>query len=118
MTSVVTVVGAHSQILSLPYTSPQTAILAQQLASAIAAQVNAGSMTAATDMAGPPPLVAGNAGEYIQTRAGAPIHLSSGYSAFIETAPMGVVFGSTDQNQAILSSGAQSLTFYASAGSG
>jgi Ca2+-binding RTX toxin-like protein len=118
MTSVVTVVGSHSQIISLPYTSPETAILAQQLAAAISAQVSGGSMLASSDAGGPPPPLSGQTGEYEQTRPGAPIQLPLGYTAFIETAPVGVVFGSSDQNQTILSGANSSLTFYATAGSG
>lgn len=118
MTSVVTVVGAHSQLVSLPYTSPETAILAQQLAPAISAQVTGGSMLASSDTGGPPPPLSGTTGEYVQSRPGAPIHLSLGYTAFVETAPVGVVFGSADQNQSILSGANSSLTFYATTGSG
>jgi len=113
----VTVAGANNQTVTLNFDSQSNAALANQLASVITAGVQNGSILPAVDTDGPPPaLPPGKTGEFVQTLTGSTI-LPHGYKAFVNTAPNAVVFGSGDEDQAVLSSIAN-LDFIATGGSG
>ena len=69
--SIVTVVGAHGQIVSLSFDTDANAALARKLAAAITAGVRNGSIAPAVDTDGPPPpLAPGATGEFVQTNDG------------------------------------------------
>ena len=90
----VTVAGANSQTVTLNFDTNLNAILAQQLANAITAGVQGGTIIPAVDTDGPPPpLLPGTTGEFVQTLNGLTI-MPSGYKAFVDTAQESVVFGS------------------------
>jgi len=89
----VTVSGAHGQTVTLNFDSQSNAALARQLASAITAGVQNGSIIPSVDTDGPPPVLPpGTTGEFVQTLTGSTI-LPHGYNAFVNTAPNAVVFG-------------------------
>ena len=113
----VTVAGAHGHTVTLSYDSAANAALAQQLANAITAGVQNGTILPATDTDGPPPAVpAGKTGEWVQSKAGFTI-LPHGYDAVVNTADQAIIFGSGDAGESILSSN-DDLNFFATGGSG
>ena len=113
----VTVAGAHSQTVTLTFDTKANAILAQQLANAITAGVQGGTIIPAVDTNGPPPpLHPGRTGEFVQTLNGLTI-MPSGYKAFVDTAQESVVFGSGGNGESVLSSTGD-LKFFATGGSG
>ena len=113
----VTVAGADGHIVSLTYDSAANAALAQRLAAAITAGVDAGTIIPAVDTDGPPPTVpGGKIGEWVQTHDGTTI-LPTGYKAVVDTAKDAIIFGSGATGESVLSS-IGDLTFFASAGSG
>jgi Ca2+-binding RTX toxin-like protein len=113
----VTVSGAHSQTVTLNFDTNANAALAGQLAAAITAGVEAGSIVPAVDTDGPPPpLAPGKVGEFVQDPNGLTI-LPPGYKAYIDTAQEAVVFGSGDADESVLSS-TGNLSFFATGGSG
>ena len=113
----VTVAGAHGQIVSLTFDSASTAAIAQRLAAAITAGVQAGTIVPAVDTDGPPTTVpGGKVGEWVQTHDGTTI-LPTGYKAVVDTARDAIIFGSGDKGESVLSSTGD-LTFFASQGSG
>ena len=115
--SIVTVVGAHGQVVSLNFDTAANAALAQKLAAAITAGVQNGSIAPAVDTDGPPPpLAPGTTGEFVQTNDGLTA-LPPGYKAFVDTASESIVFGSGDADELVLSS-TGNMTFFANSGSG
>src|SRR5215472_4826637 len=115
--STVTVLGAHNQTFTLTYDTAANAALARQLAAAITAGVENGTLLPAVDTDGPPPtLPSGAAGQFVQTNTGATF-LTTGYKAFVDIAPQSVVFGSGDVDESVLSSIGQ-MVFNATGGSG
>lgn len=113
----VTVAGAHHQTVTLHYDSTANAALARQLAAAITAGVQGGSIVPAVDTDGPPPtLPPGKTGEFVQTMDGLTI-LPHGYKAVVDTAPDAVIFGSGDNGESVLASTGL-LDFFATGGSG
>jgi Ca2+-binding RTX toxin-like protein len=113
----VTVAGAHGQVVTLTFDTTANAILAQKLAAAITAGVQAHTILPAVDTDGPPPpLPPGATGEFVQTKDGLTI-LPSGYKAVVDTAHEAVIFGSGDNGESVLSS-IGDLTFIATGGSG
>ena len=113
----VTVAGAHGHAVTLTYDSAANAALAQQLANAITAGVQNGTIIPAIDTDGPPPTVpAGKTGEWVQSKAGFTI-LPHGYEAVVNTADQAIIFGSGDAGESILSS-RDDLNFFATGGSG
>ena len=113
----VTVAGAHGHAVTLSYDSAANAALAQQLANAITAGVQNGTIIPATDTNGPPPAVPlGKTGEWVQSNAGFTI-LPHGYDAVVNTADQAIIFGSGDAGESILSSN-DDLSFFATGGSG
>ena len=115
--SIVTVLGAHGQIVSLSFDTDANAALARKLAAALTAGLRNGSIAPAVDTDGPPPpLPPGATGEFVQTEDGL-TDLPAGYKAFVDTASESVVFGSGDADQSVLSS-VGDMTFNATGGSG
>ena len=113
----VTVAGAHGHAVTLSYDSAANAALAQQLANAITAGVQNGSIIPAIDTDGPPPMVpVGKTGEWVQSKDGFTI-LPHGYDAVVNTADQAIIFGSGDAGESILSS-KDDLNFFATGGSG
>jgi Ca2+-binding RTX toxin-like protein len=113
----VTVAGANSQTVTLNFDTNLNAILAQQLANAITAGVQGGTIIPAVDTDGPPPpLLPGTTGEFVQTLNGLTT-LPPGYKAFVDIAQESVVFGSGDNGESVLSS-TGNLKFFATGGSG
>ena len=95
----VTVTGAHGQTVSLNFDTAANAALAQQLAAAITAGVQDGSILPAVDTDGPPPpLPPGATGLFVQDPSGLTI-LPPGYKAYVDTSPQAVVFGSGDGDE-------------------
>ncbi len=114
---IVTVLGAQGATISLTYDSAANAALAQKLAAAITAGVQAGTIIPAIDTDGtPPPVPAGKTGEWLQTGDGTTI-LPAGYKAVVNSAPDAIIFGSGDTGESVLS-GDDDLNFFASKGSG
>ena len=114
----VTVTGAHGQTVSLNFDTAANAALAQKLAAAITAGVQDGSILPAVDTDGPPPpLPPGKTGLFVQDPSGLTI-LPPGYTAYVDTAPKAVVFGSGDGDKSVLSSAGSNLSFFATGGSG
>ena len=113
----VTVAGAHGQAVTLSYDSAANAALAQQLANAITAGVQNGTIIPAIDTDGPPPAVpSGKTGEWVQSKDAFTI-LPHGYDAVVYTALAGIIFGSGDAGESILASQGV-LNFFATGGSG
>lgn len=113
----VTVAGAHGQTVTLSFDTTANAALAQKLAAAITAGVQAGTILPAVDTDGPPlPLPAGKAGEFVKTDDGLTA-LPPGYKTVVNTADEAVMFGSGDADETVLSSTGD-LTFFATDGSG
>jgi Ca2+-binding RTX toxin-like protein len=113
----VTVAGASGQTVTLSFDTNANAVLAQKLAAAITAGVQAGSILPASSTEGPPPaLPPGKTGEYIQENDGLTI-LPHGYKAVVDTAQEAVIFGSGDADESVLSS-TGNLNFFATGGSG
>ena len=97
----VTVAGANSQTVTLSFDTNSNAVLAGQLAAAITAGVQGGSILPAVDTDGPPPtLPPGTIGEFIQTKDGTTV-LPPGYKAFVNTAPEAIVFGSGGTGESV-----------------
>jgi Ca2+-binding RTX toxin-like protein len=115
--AIVTVAGAHGQTVTLNFDTNANAALAGQLAAAITAGVEAGSIVP-VDRAGisPPPLDSGKTGELVQQDDGLTI-LPHGYKAVVNTADEAVIFGSGDADESVLSSSGN-LSFFATGGSG
>src|SRR5689334_16858808 len=98
----VTVSGTNAQTVTLSFDTPSNTLLAERLAAAISAGVTAGTIVPAIDTDGPPPpLPAGKTGEFIQTQDGTTF-LPPGYTAFVDTAPNAIIFGSGDPNESVL----------------
>jgi Ca2+-binding RTX toxin-like protein len=115
--AIVTVEGAHGQIVSLSFDTAANAALARKIAAALTDGVRNGSILPAVDTDGPPPpLAPGTTGEFVQTADGLTI-LPHGYKAFVDTASESVVFGSGDADESVLSS-VGDMTFFATGGSG
>jgi Ca2+-binding RTX toxin-like protein len=113
----VTLAGANAQTVTLSFDTNANAALAQRLANAITAGVQAGNILVAEDTNGPPPaLLHGTTGAFIQTEDGLTV-LPHGYKAFVDTASEAVVFGSGDAGESVLSSTGD-LSFFATGGSG
>jgi len=116
---VVTVAGANSQTkISLNYDSSSNVLLARQLAAAITAGVDNGTIVASSET--PPPTVpAGKSGYFVKTQGGLTA-LPAGYTAVVVTATAtnAVVFGSGSRGESVLSDSATNLTFTARGGSG
>jgi Ca2+-binding RTX toxin-like protein len=114
----VTVAGAHSQVVTVPYYSAYNAMLAQQLANVITTGVTNGSIIPADNADGNPPVVpGGKTGEFVVSQPGMPTMLSSSYSALVVTASSATVFDGAPDGQTVLS-GEGSLGLYISSGSG
>ncbi len=113
----VTVAGTNSQTVTLHYDTNANAVLAQQLAGAITAGVEGGSIFAVSDTRGPPPPPPqGKTGAFFLSQA--PLtSLPHGYTAVVDTAKNAVIFGSGDNGESVLSS-TGNLTFIATGGSG
>jgi Ca2+-binding RTX toxin-like protein len=97
----VTVAGAGQHSVALNFDTSANVDLARQLAAAITAGVNAGSIVPVAGGAGPPSLPAGRIGEFIQTHDGLTI-LPPGYAVVVDTAKDAVIFGSGDPNETVL----------------
>jgi Ca2+-binding RTX toxin-like protein len=110
----VTVAGAQGQTVSLSFDSDANAALAQKLAAAITAGVQANTILPAQDEQ--PSLPSGKTGEFIQTKDGATT-LHAGYKAVVNTADEAVIFGSGDADESVLSSVGK-FSFIATGGSG
>jgi Ca2+-binding RTX toxin-like protein len=113
----VTVSGSHGQTVTLNFDTNANAALAGQLAAAITAGVEIGSIVP-VDRAGisPPPLDPGKTGELVQQTDGL-TNLRPGYKAVVNTANEAVIFGSGDADESVLSS-TGNLSFFATGGSG
>jgi len=72
----ITVAGANSHTVTVPFDTNANVALAQKLAAAITAGVQAGTIIPAVDTNGqPPPLPPGATGEFVQTQDGlVPLH--------------------------------------------
>src|ERR1700748_2594802 len=102
--SVVTVAGANGQSVTLQFDTEANAALAARIAAAITAGVQNETITPATNVDNrPPPVPPGQIGQFVQTNSGTTF-LPPGYKAFIDTAPMSVVFGSGEADESVLSS--------------
>src|SRR5271156_6568604 len=97
----VTVAGAHGHAVTLSYDSAANAALAQQLANAIPAGVQNGTIIPATDSNGPPPAVPlGKTGEWVQSNPGCPIP-PHGYRAVFNPPDQAIILGSGDAGESI-----------------
>jgi Ca2+-binding RTX toxin-like protein len=114
----VTVAGAHSSIVTVPYNTASNALIAQQLADAITAGVSGGSILPYDNQytPTPPTIPGGKSGEFVVSQT-AFVTLPTGYSALVVTAAGAVVTGSGDPNESVLG-GTGGVKFLASAGSG
>jgi Ca2+-binding RTX toxin-like protein len=112
------VAGANSQNVTVPFDSNANIALARQLAAAITAGVQAGTIIPATDAFGPPPpLPSGTTGEFVQTQDGLTV-LPSGYKAIVDIAKNAVIFGSGDANESALITGNATFIATGAMGSG
>lgn len=113
----VTVLGAQSQIIEIPFTESANIALARKLAGSISAAVKTHILTAYSSLNGPPPtLPPGTRAEFV-VQSAAPTLLSPGYDAVVVDFPNSFVLGSGDNGESVLS-GTGGLTFLAPAGSG
>src|SRR5690348_11681998 len=113
----VTVAGANGSTVTIPYDSQLNATLAGQLAAAITAGVNDGSITPYESFGNPPPLLPpGQTGEFILQNPGIAA-LSPEYKAVVVTASSATVFGGGAAGESVLS-GMGNLTFFSDGGAG
>jgi Ca2+-binding RTX toxin-like protein len=112
----VTVLSAAAHTSTLVYDSVTNANLAQQIANGINAAVLGHTEIAASNQFGPPPPTNGLRGLFTQATPGV-TSLPKGYDDVVNAAASGVIFGSGDANENVLS-GAGDLTFFAASGSG
>ena len=118
MATTVTVPGTNGSSISLTYDLQTNAALAQRIADAIRVGVDNNTIFQADNKFGPPPPVpAGQTGEYIQSLPSTTI-LPQGYTDVVNTAKTGNIFGSGDPNEGILSGAQSNLAFFATGGSG
>jgi Ca2+-binding RTX toxin-like protein len=118
MATTVTVPGTNGSTISLSYDSKTNAALAQRIADAIRNGVDNNTIVPADNQFGPPPPVpTGKTGQFIQSLP-AVTTLPQGYTDVVNTAKTGVIFGSGDANEGVLSGAQDNLTFFATGGSG
>jgi Ca2+-binding RTX toxin-like protein len=115
--TVVTLSGAAGHAMSLNYSAGSALDIARQIASAITTGVFNKTMIPASSGNGPPPpLPPGMKGEFIQQTTGVTF-LPGGYDAAVNLGKGSVLFGSGGPDEMILT-GAASMTFFATGGSG
>jgi Ca2+-binding RTX toxin-like protein len=112
----VTVPGAAGRTTTLAFDSTINASMASQISVALSAALQSGSERAADNAFGPPPPLGGRAGLFTQSLPGVTM-LPRGYADVVNSASVGVIFGSGDPNEHVLS-GSGNLAFYATGGSG
>ncbi len=113
----VTVVGAPSGPITLPFTNAEQAAIAQQLASAINAGVASGALTPEQAIGiGAPTLASGQRGELVIQKGGIE-QLAPGYVAVVAAASDITLLGDGQQNQSVLA-GTGGLTYITNGGSG
>ena len=113
-----TVTGANGETVNLTFDTQANAVIAQNLAAAITAGVDAELVIPADSKDGPPPPVPpGKTGEFIQSTPGSTI-LPPGYLDVINSSPDPTITGTGGQGQTVLSTGISDLTFIDRGGTG
>jgi Ca2+-binding RTX toxin-like protein len=116
LASTVTIQGSNNVPISMHFDATSNLALAQQIATFLNAQIDAGKLVTNYDAA--PPLPTGVSGAYVQTTTEV-VKLPPGYTTDLVTKPgSAIVLGSGEADETILSDEQTSLTFTASAGSG
>jgi Ca2+-binding RTX toxin-like protein len=112
----VTVPSGINQTVTLTYDTSFGVYIASQIAAAVTAGIQGGSLQPAPNASTPPALPPGTSSEWLQSQTGKTV-LTSGYDDVLVTATNATIYGSNDANQAILA-GAANLTFDVTGGSG
>ena len=115
---IATVQGAHHETISLKYDSDMNANLARQIAGAIQSGLKDGTIFAADNADGRPPVPppGGATGELVVSISGTTL-LPPGYDYVVDSAKRAVIFGNGDANEQVLA-GKGNLSFFATGGSG